>query len=75
VTKEARGQNARVIQDEEIAGSQQLGKLVKDVRTESACRSINQQEPSMIALGTRFLGYQLGRQIVIVEDVGHKPRP
>ena len=62
-------QHPRVVEDEQIAGSEQVGQVEELAVFQRAVAAADDQQPRPVALGGRFLGDQLRREVVIEE--GH----
>jgi len=63
--QKTRRQHSRIVQDEQIAGGQQLGQLEENVVRNSRTRTVEYEEPCLIARGSRLLSNQVCRQFVI----------
>jgi hypothetical protein len=63
--EEARGQDAGVVEDEEIAGLEELREVGEEVVAEGAGGAVEDQHPAGAALGGRVLGDQFFRQVEV----------
>ena len=62
---QSNGKDARVIEHEQIAGAEKLGKVEKMLVVELAGRAIENEEAGGVAVGSGTLGDEIGGQIVI----------
>jgi hypothetical protein len=65
VSVEPRRNHARVVQNQQVAGPQQRGKLGKTRVAQRAGRAVHNQHPALAALGRRLLRNQLRGQIKV----------
>src|SRR5438045_9466506 len=63
--REARGQHAGVVEDEQVAGAQQLGQVGETAVLDRARRAVEHEQPARAALRERRLRDQLARQFVV----------
>src|SRR5262249_8786408 len=57
--------HTRVVDDDTVPRTEELGQLAKGVVFQGAAGAIDQEEPRRVALGRRRLGDRVGRQIVL----------
>jgi hypothetical protein len=67
----ARGDDARVVHHEQVAGPQHAGQ-VAHVRVARLAAALRDQQPRAVALRRRLLGDQLGRQRIVEVRQSHQ---
>ena len=72
---EAGGQNAGVVEDEEVAGAQELGQFDEAMIFGAAGLAVEAQEAALLAGGGRLLGDGIGGKLVIEKRSVHNNFP
>jgi hypothetical protein len=65
LTQQASGENSAPVDDQQIAGLEQLWQVLELVMLHTAARAMDAQEPRCLAIGERDLRDELGRERVV----------
>ena len=63
--------DARVVEHEQIAGIQQLRQILKNSMLNGLRGPANDEQARLVALGTGFLGDEIGRKVVVEKISSH----
>jgi hypothetical protein len=69
--EQARRQNARVVQDEQVAGVQQIGQFDEVMVMQRTIAAPRNEKPGVIARRAWLLRDEIGRQNVVEEEIVH----
>ena len=72
MSEKTSGQNLGIVENQQIVGPQQLGKVAKHAVVEAIVIADEVQQPRSRPVGQRFLGDQLVRQTIIEIGDQHK---